>query len=267
MSALTTIVYLAGTALYLLYLALARPGLARAGRAALALGFVLHTALLGLRMLEIGYPPVASLGDSLSLLTWLLVGGYLVVSLKRGTMVLGSFVSPIAAALMVSAWILPRATSPLTPGLHSVWIPIHVWLVLSGEAIFALAFCAGIMYLFQERQLKTKQLGLLARRLPSLELLDRLNWRLLTIGFPLLTFGFIAGMVVAASAWGAFWSWDPKQVWALITWLLYAVQLHSRLTAGWRGRRAAILSIVGFVVLLFTFLGVNLVQTSLHRFV
>ena len=113
--------------------------------------------------------------------------------------------------------------------------------------------------LIQERQLKTKRLGAWFHRLPNLDVLDELNYRCLTIGFPLLTVGIITGAVWAQQAWGTYWSWDPKETWSLITWLLYAGLLHGRLTVGWRGRRAAIWALIGFGSVLFTFLGVNYV--------
>ncbi|MFH1758908.1 MAG: cytochrome c biogenesis protein CcsA, partial [Pseudomonadota bacterium] len=100
----------------------------------------------------------------------------------------------------------------------------------------------------------------------ALKVLDDLNYRCLTFGFPLLTLGIISGSVWADSAWGSYWSWDPKETWSLITWFLYAALLHGRLTGGWRGRKAAIFSIVGFGALVFSFLGVNLLLTGLHSY-
>jgi cytochrome c-type biogenesis protein CcsB len=123
-----------------------------------------------------------------------------------------------------------------------------------------------VLYLLQERMLKSKNFSPLYYRLPSLETLDNINYRCLTFGFPLMTMGIISGAVWANSAWGGYWRWDPKETWALITWFLYAALLHGRLTVGWRGRRAAIFAIIGFASLLFTFLGVNLLLTGEHTF-
>jgi cytochrome c-type biogenesis protein CcsB len=122
------------------------------------------------------------------------------------------------------------------------------------------------MYLLQERMLKSKKFSTLYHRLPPLEALDSINYKCLTFGFPLMTMGIISGAVWAESAWGTYWSWDPKETWALITWFLYAALLHGRLTVGWRGRRAAIFAIIGFICLLFTFLGVNLLLSGLHSY-
>lgn len=129
-----------------------------------------------------------------------------------------------------------------------------------------MAFCAGVLYLLQERLIKSKSFGRLSRMLPSLQVLDEVNYRALTVGFPLLTAGIITGSIWANCAWGSYWSWDPKETWSLITWLLYAALLHQRLTVGWRGRRAAVMAMVGFGAVLFTFLGVNLLIGGLHTY-
>jgi ABC-type transport system involved in cytochrome c biogenesis permease subunit len=132
-----------------------------------------------------------------------------------------------------------------------------------GYAVFAVAFCLSITYLLQERQLKTKRKGDLFRRLPSLETLDELNHRFVTWGFALFTLGLITGSFLAKEMWGALWSWEPVQIWSMVTWLLYAVLLQAR-TVGWRGRKAARLTILCFVVLAASFLGVNLVFPGKH---
>jgi cytochrome c-type biogenesis protein CcsB len=143
---------------------------------------------------------------------------------------------------------------------------IHTILAFLGYAAFAVACGIGIMYLLQEHYLKSKHLGGLFHRMPSLQVLDEINYKLITLGFPLLTLAIITGALWAESAWGAYWRWDPKEVWSLLTWFIYALVLHVRLTVGWRGKKAAILSIIGFSAVLFTFFGVNLLLKSLHSF-
>ena len=136
--------------------------------------------------------------------------------------------------------------------------------IFLGEAAFALACGLGVLYLFQEHAIKTKNHGFIFKRLPSLELLDTAGYACIVTGFTLVTVGLITGFVYAKALWGRFWSWDPKEVWSGVTWLFYAALLHQRLTVGWRGRRAAIWAIVGFAVLLFTFLGVNFFLKGHH---
>ena len=122
----------------------------------------------------------------------------------------------------------------------------------------------GILYLIQENAIKTKRPGFFFQRLPSLERLDATGYSCLVIGFTLLSLGLITGFVYAKAVWGRFLGWDPKEVWSLITWLIYAALLHQRLTVGWRGRRAAIMAIVGFGVIIFTFFGVNFFLQGHH---
>ena len=164
--------------------------------------------------------------------------------------------------LMVTSSIYPSTVPLLPPALKSRWLFIHSTLAFISYAMFAVAFGAAIMYLIQQHFLKKKRLGPLYQKLPSLDVLDEINYRCMTFGFPLLTIAIITGAIWAETAWGTYWSWDPKETWSLITWFIYAALLHGRLTTGWRGRRAAVLSIIGFFVLLFTFLGVNLLPSE-----
>jgi cytochrome c-type biogenesis protein CcsB len=155
---------------------------------------------------------------------------------------------------------------PIPPALRSFWLPVHSTLSFIGEAILGLAFSVGIMYLIQENQIKKKKWGGFLHRLPSLKTLDDLNYLCISFGFPFLTLGIITGSIWAEYAWGSYWSWDPKETWSLITWFIYAALLHGRLNIGWRGRRAALFSIIGFGVVLFTFLGVNILIPGLHSY-
>ncbi len=143
---------------------------------------------------------------------------------------------------------------------------MHICLTLTGYAALALAGLGGILYLIQERQIKSKHFGFFHRRLPSLSILDNLNYWCLTTGFPLLTAGIISGSLYAQHTQGRFFSWDPKEILTFIAWLIYAVLLHERLTVGWRGRRAALMAICGLFVLLCTFVGANLWLTGYHSF-
>jgi len=161
---------------------------------------------------------------------------------------------------------LPREIKPLSPVLQSYWLGIHTVLAFLGNAAFAMAFGIGLMYLVQEHYVKSKHLGGLFERLPSLQTLDEINYRLITIGFPLLTLAIITGVLWAESAWGSYWNWDPREVWSLITWFIYAIVLHARLIAGWRGKKAALLSIIGFLTILIAFFGIKLLQKGLHVF-
>ena len=263
---ITLLVYFGATVLYLVDVLLRKEVAGRAGRALLLAGFALHCATIVTRYIEAGYTPVTNLHESVSFFAWVLVGIYFLFDLRYRLSVLGAFVCPLALVLMVVGSAAPKVAQEINPMLDSWWFPIHVTLAFSGNAVFTVAFVAGVMYLLQERMLKSKNFSGLYHRLPSLQTLDSINYKCLTIGFPLMTMGIVSGAVWANSAWGGYWRWDPKETWALITWFLYAALLHGRLSTGWRGRKAAIFAIIGFLCLLFTFFGVNLFLSGAHSF-
>jgi cytochrome c-type biogenesis protein CcsB len=258
--------YVGGALAYLSYLITSYPRLAWGGRLLLGGGFIVHCAALVLRYIEAGHIPVTSLHESLSFFAFLLVGSFLLLRLYYTAEIMGAFVAPLALLLVIWAAVLPKEIIPLPTLLKSWWLPIHITFAFAGEAVFALACCAGVIYLMQERLLKSKRAAGLSRRLPSLAVLDEINYRALTIGFPLLTIGIITGAAWSEHVWGAYWRWDPKQNWSLATWLLYAILLHQRLAINWRGKKAAVMAIIGFGSVLFTFLGVNLLLHGPHTY-
>jgi cytochrome c-type biogenesis protein CcsB len=177
--------------------------------------------------------------------------------------VLGAFVLPVAFIFGLSAVALPGGIRDLTPALRSAWVSVHVILALVGIAAFVLNFAGGLMYLLQERQLKSKRQGTFYYRLPSLETLDRMTSRTLTLGFPFLTLGLILGVVWAGTVWETVLPWDPLVFFSFLAWLVYAATLSGRVVAGWRGRRAAYFAILGFAALLLT-LGAGLFLPGRH---
>ena len=265
-SVITTLLYAVGTVGYLIYIIRTNTAIHRIAYGFLLAGFLSHT--LGLLLLagHIRQMPVTTLPQTFSLFAWAVVGSYLAFQLKFNVRILGTFVSPLAVIFMLLSSAIPGRAIPSSQLFKSVWLTFHVATMFIGMAIFALAFCAGIMYLLQERQIKSKSFGLLYRRLPSLEVLDSLNYVCLTFGFPLITIGLISGFVYAGAVWQSFWHWDPKEILSVVTWLIYAVLLHERLAVGWRGRRAAIMAIIGFSVILVTFVGTSVILKVHHSF-
>ncbi|UCG22476.1 MAG: c-type cytochrome biogenesis protein CcsB [Deltaproteobacteria bacterium] len=262
----TTLLYSVGTVGYLIYVVRTELIIHRVAYAFLLAGFLSHSLGLALLVSQIRQMPVTTLPQTFSLFAWAIVGSYLAFQLKFNIRVLGTFVSPLAVIFMILSSAIPGRIIPTSQLFKSFWLTLHVTTIFIGNAIFALAFCAGIMYLLQERQIKTKSFGLLYRRLPSLETLDSINYVCLTFGFPLITIGLISGFVYAGAVLRSFWHWDPKEILAVITWLIYAVLLHERLAVGWRGRRAAIMAIIGFTVILVTFVGASLILKGHHGF-
>ncbi|HBF42463.1 MAG TPA: c-type cytochrome biogenesis protein CcsB [Desulfobacteraceae bacterium] len=232
----------------------------------LVAGFICHTVFLGSRYYNLGITPVLNLKSALSFFSWTITCAYLILHSKFRLMVLGSFVVPFAAFLMIISSAMPWMNGPIRPVFKSLWLTVHVGTVFMGDGLFAIAFLAAVMYLIQERQIKRKRLGSFYNRLPSLATLDGINYYSVMYGFPFLTVGMITGSMYAQYAFGTYWQWDPKELWSLITWLSYAVLLHERLVAGWQGRRAAIMSIACFGILIFTFLGASLLLGGYHSF-
>jgi len=230
----------------------------------LGIGLVLHTAALGLRSAHAGHPAVTTFDEALSFLALLLVAIFLVIQFRRPLVALGAVVSPLAFGLTLAADAVYAGARPLPPVLDSVWLPIHVGLAFLGDAVFALAFSASLLYLVQERRLKAHRGPSLLRHLPSLETLDRLNYACLVWGLVLLTLGMVTGIIWAHAAWGRFWSSDPKVLFSFLIWGIYAILLQGRMIAGWRGRWAATLTIAGFAVLVLSLVGVNVLALGNH---
>jgi cytochrome c-type biogenesis protein CcsB len=251
------VLYLAAAVGFVAHLTLLSEMPRRIGLAALALAFAVNTVAIVLRLSTTGMATINTFQDQLSVLAWLVVGVYLLLQLRYQLAVLGALVSPLVFLVTLSSYVFYSGVERLPAGLQSAWLPAHVAPAFLGYAVFALAFCLSLVYLLQERQLKGKRRAALLRRLPSLETLDELNYRCVAWGFALFTIGIVTGSLLAKVTWGEFWSWEPVQVLSTMAWLLYAVQLQTR-AAGWRGRKAATLTIVGFALLVVSFLSFNL---------
>jgi len=255
--------YLLATATFIAHVVADAAALKRTAHLLLFAAGAFHTVALVSRVWTFGYEGLGPFPEQLSCIGAIMVAVYLLLALRANLTVVGALVSPIAFLLLLSANVFETGNAKLPPQLESVWLPAHVAPAFLGYAVFAVAFCLSVTYLLQERQLKVKRKGDLFRRLPSLQTLDELNYRFVTWGFALFTVGLITGSFLAKEMWGALWSWEPVQIWSVITWLLYAVLLHAR-TVGWRGRKAARLTIFCFIVLAVSFVGVNLLFPGKH---
>jgi cytochrome c-type biogenesis protein CcsB len=259
------LLYLAASIAYLVFLLVSS-----GSRASLAFwltvgGFAAHTLSIMHRAIFSRFFPLATLFDALSFFAWFIIAIFLIVRYRDPSPIFGSIAVPVAAVLMLfDSTLSYQVGQPLVPVLRSWWLPIHVTLAIAGNAVFALMAIGGLMYLFQERLIKTKRLGRFHKLLPSLDMLDNINRGGLLLGFFLLSLGMISGALWAGSAWGSYWSWDPKETWSLITWCVYAAMVHQRVALGWRGKRAAVLAIIGFGLVLFTFIGVSALMGGHH---
>jgi cytochrome c-type biogenesis protein CcsB len=212
-----------------------------------------------------GHAPLSNLFESLVFFAWITGIVYLVVEHRYKNRVIGAFAMPLVClALAYASLGTGKQIQPLIPALKSNWLIAHVITCFIGYAAFAVAFGISIMYLIKRGRDMDRGTGIIAR-LPSARLMDELNHQLIMFGFLFLTVGIITGAVWANSAWGRYWGWDPKETWSFVTWLVYATLLHARLMRGWRGNRIAILTLIGFAAVLFTYFGVNLLP-GLHSY-
>ncbi|MER6572543.1 c-type cytochrome biogenesis protein CcsB [Streptomyces sp. NPDC001093] len=241
-----------------------------------ALGFLLHAGGVLTRGLSVMRLPWGNMYEFSCVFALTVVGAHLAL-LAAGKNVRWLGLPILIAALLIlglAVTVLYTASEQLVPALHSYWLGIHVSAMIICAGVFCAGFAVTVSYLAQEsreRRLaageeRGSRLDGILERLPAAANLDRLSYRLNALVFPLWTFAVIAGSIWAEKAWGRYWNWDPKETWSFITWIAYAGYLHARSTAGWKGRKAAYLALVGFACVLFNFYGVNIFVTGKHSY-
>jgi len=258
-----TLLYLSIFFLHVLYFAVKKEKI-------LSFMWILLYVTLGLHMtglvarwaesyrLGIGHAPLSNFYESLIFYAWC-IGFMLVILKKRLTFpIITMMASLIAVGFMGYASIsssVERKIQPLIPALQSNWLHIHVITCFVAYAAFVISFICGLLYLIKWKNV-----------VPPKEILEEINYRSVMVGFPMLSAGILTGAVWAHYAWGSYWSWDPKETWSLITWIIYALFLHARFVRGWKGKRIAFISIIGFLSVIFTYFGVNFILSGLHSY-
>jgi cytochrome c-type biogenesis protein CcsB len=238
-----------------------------------AAGVVAHTVAVVTRGLAVHRAPWGNMYEFVTALTCVAAIFFLFVMIKYRAWTLGVFVmGAVVVALGLAETLIYTAAGQLVPALQSYWLDIHVTAMTLATGIFFVAAVLGVVYLAADRHGKRVAAGRaesgngIMRRLPTVEQIDRLTYRTVMFGFPVWTFGVIAGAIWADQAWGRYWGWDPVETWAFITWVLYAAFLHARATAGWRGRRAHYIQLLGFISLTFNILVVQVFLAGLHSY-
>ena len=238
-----------------------------------ALGAIAHLVAVVTRGLAVGRAPWGNMYEFITALTCIAAIFFLYVMVRYRAWSLGVFVmGAVVLALGLAETLIYTAAGPLVPALQSYWLSIHVTAMTLATGIFFVAAVLGILYLVVERYRARVAAGKadpgngLLARIPSAEQLDKLTYRTVIFGFPVWTFGVIAGAIWADQAWGRYWGWDPVETWAFITWVLYAAYLHARATAGWRGTRAHIIQLLGFASLATNMLVVQVFITGMHSY-
>ncbi len=242
--------YLLATLLYLTLLMSekVKVKLAQIALLATGIGFAAHSIALIAQTFQYGHIPFSTTRNSLSFFAWAIILVYLLVESKYKIEIFGSFVLPLASLAGIYTAVLPQEIEPIVSSNKGLFLAVHASLAFLGFASFSFAVCTSAMYLIQERQLKSKQQGRFYYRLPSLEVLDRLSFKCISIGFPVFTISVILGVVWALSTRSSALDWRFQEIWWILIWLAYAISLQARLTIGWRGRRAAYVAISVFVL-------------------
>ena len=240
---------------------------ARIATAMMVLGFLLLLVGVIARGISNGHVPWGNMYEFSITGALAFTGAYLIALRKHDLRWLGLFISiSVLLTLGTAITLLYRDSAPLVPALKSTWLVIHVIAAIISGGVFLLANVIAGAYLYLDAMENRGGRKPWAKRLPDLEVLDQLSYRLVAFVFPLWTFSVIAGAIWAESAWGRYWGWDPKETWAFITWVAYAAYLHARVTIGWRGRRAAWLCLFAGSTFLFNYVYVNVWGTGKHTY-
>ena len=228
-------------------------------------GVVITAAALVLRSVLIGGLPLNNGFEFGLCFVFVAALAYVIIERKFSIGGIGLFVMPILVVL--GCWLvsIDLTIEPVMPALRSYWLAVHVSAAVISYGAFAVSFAVSIAYLLKDKS-GDKADSRLAQTLPSLKVLDEITYKLIFVGLPFLTIMLVTGAVWAEYAWGAFWSWDPKETWALITWLVYAIYLHTRFMKGFKGKRAAWHSVLGFAAVIFTFFGVSYLLPGMHSY-
>lgn len=258
-----TILYIAVFFLHSLYFAVRKEKVMAAAWYVLYAAFALHSAGIAMRWVEsyrlgIGHAPLSNYYESLIFFSWSITLVIVVMKKRLFYPAITSIAATGSLFLIAYASLSPgvqRGIQPLIPALQSNWLHVHVITCFLAYAAFSISFVVGGLYFFRSKWV-----------VPTGEILEEINYRSIIIGFFMLSSGILTGAVWAHYAWGSYWSWDPKETWSLITWIMYALFLHARFVRGWKGRRMAALSIIGFACVIFTYFGVNLFLSGLHSY-
>ena len=253
--------YTISMAVYLSYILTKKESPLTGGKLVLAAAFAVHTAALIMRTIASGHAPFTNQYEFASCFAWGITGCYLAFQKRFRLQVMGIVVMPIAVLMMGYAAMQNKEISTLMPALQSNWLVIHVLSAIIAYGAFAVACATAAFYLLYEKLAQT-----MGNKMLSKEQLDTYTYRLVSFGFIFLTFVMICGAIWAQQAWGSYWSWDPKETWSLITWIIYAIFLHLRIGRGMRGNKAAWFAMIGFICVIFTYIGVNILLPGLHSY-
>ena len=255
--------YFGAMILYFLFVAAKKEGLGKGAMGVQTAGLFLHTAAIVLRGVTAGRLPLTNQYEFASAFAWGLCLVSLLFIFRFKFTLLGAFAAPVTFIIIGYAALQSKEIRSLMPALQSNWLGFHVSTAIIAYGAFGVSCVLGIIFLLRDNM---KDSGFLDQHIPSREKLDMLSYRSVSLGLLFLTFTIVTGAIWAERAWGSYWSWDPKETWSLVTWLVYATYLHLRIRRGWQGKSAAIFAVVGFVCVIFTYIGVNTLLPGVHSY-
>ena len=255
--------YLASMVLYALFFVLKKDKLGKIADIIVAAAFVFHTAALITRGIGAGRLPMTNQYEFATSFAWGICACYLVFLWRYKFRALGVFVTPVIFLIIGYAAMQSREVRELMPALRSNWLAIHVSSAIISYGAFGVSFAVSLMFLLRQ---KMSHSSFWQEHIPQENRLDLISYRAVSLGFLFLTFVMISGAIWAERAWGSYWSWDPKETWSLITWIIYAIYLHLRISRGWKGKSAALFAVIGFICVIFTYIGVNTFLPGVHSY-
>ena len=257
------VLYLAAMVLYFIFLVMKSKKFAKTAGYVIGIGFALHTAALVVRGIGAGRLPLSNQYEFATSFAWGICLCFLAFLWKYKFQALGAFVTPVIFLIIGYAAMQSREVRELMPALRSNWLAIHVSSAIISYGAFGVSFAVSLMFLTRQRM---KGHTFWEEHIPEEKKLDLISYRAVSLGFLFLTFVIVTGAIWAERAWGSYWSWDPKETWSLITWIIYAIYLHLRLSKGWKGKAAAVFAVIGFICVIFTYIGVNTFIPSIRSY-
>ncbi len=259
----TMVLYSLSVLGYFLLFALKSEKAGKAATLVISLAFAAHTLSLAVRGISAGRVPLTNMFEFSSGFAWGISLSWLAFTRRHRYPALGAFAAPLILLIIGYAALQSRQVNELVPALKSNWLALHVSTAVLAYGAFGLSFAFGLVVLLHGR---LSAGGFRQKHLPEPARLDLFSYRMISFGFLFLTLVIVTGAIWAERAWGSYWSWDPKETWSLVTWLIYALYLHLRVSRGWKGKKAAWFAVAGFLCVIFTYIGVNAFIPSIHSY-
>lgn len=257
------VLYLVSMVLYVFFFVLKKEVLGKIAGYIVCGAFLFHTIALITRGIGAGRLPLTNQYEFATSFAWGICLCFLIFLWKYKFQALGAFVTPVIFLVIGYAAMQSREVRELMPALRSNWLAIHVSSAIISYGAFGVSFAVSLMFLIREKMSGNE---FWQKHIPEGEKLDLISYRAVSLGFLFLTFVMVSGAIWAERAWGSYWSWDPKETWSFVTWIIYAIYLHLRISKGWKGKSAAIFAVIGFVCVIFTYIGVNTLLPGIHSY-